>query len=77
MQKFVDEAEIEKTTGISSSPKEEDEFKVEKFDFCYICNEDAILECVDCDDRFCLNCFKEFHQDPDYKYHKYKKFQKK
>lgn len=66
--------------GRSNESKKEDDQpnddpEEEKLDFCYICSEDAALICLDCDrERFCLQCFKEFHEDPDYRSHRYARF---
>lgn len=44
--------------------------------WCAICNEDAIVRCLDCDgDLFCAACFKEIHaDDEEYREHKTKKY---
>lgn len=48
---------------------------LEELPFCEICNEDACLRCLECENLFCRNCFKEFHDEEDYKTHKTKPYQ--
>ncbi|KAI8340668.1 hypothetical protein BC941DRAFT_417876 [Chlamydoabsidia padenii] len=50
-------------------------------DWCCVCNEDATIECQDCDhDRFCAQCFYEGHQsdtaDYGFSKHRAKKYTK-
>lgn len=62
-------SEADRPSGLNDEPEEE------KLDFCYICSEDAKLVCIDCDrERFCVQCFKEFHEDIEYRSHRYAKF---
>ncbi|KAJ3022741.1 Abscission/NoCut checkpoint regulator [Thoreauomyces humboldtii] len=42
--------------------------------WCCICNDDAVLICVDCDeDYYCQNCFREGHMDAENRRHIAKK----
>ncbi|CAO3581544.1 unnamed protein product [Absidia cylindrospora] len=50
-------------------------------DWCCVCNEDAVIECDDCDnDRFCRQCFYDGHQsdmaDYGFSKHRAKKYTK-
>lgn len=47
---------------------------LEELPFCEICNEDAVIRCLDCEDIFCHRCFLEFHEEEDYKTHKTKPY---
>lgn len=43
--------------------------------WCQICNEDAVIKCVDClGDLYCKQCFLDFHDDSDLKKHKTEPF---
>jgi len=76
VKKLMEEVELEKKLTGQKDEQHTDRLKDDDgIEFCYICNEDATLDCKDCDDRFCLGCFKEFHQDPDYRAHRYSKIQ--
>ena len=80
VEKFVDEAKLDSKSSANYNRKKECTAEKEandEVDFCYICTEDAVLDCKDCEDLFCLNCFKEFHQDPEYRNHRYSKFRSK
>lgn len=47
----------------------------EELPWCTICNEDAIVRCIGCDgDLFCRSCFKEIHDDEEYREHRTKPF---
>lgn len=48
---------------------------LEELPFCEICNEDASLRCLECENLFCSRCFREFHDEEDYKTHKTKPYQ--
>lgn len=80
VKRFVDEVKLEQSTGHTDQADDDQADQQEaddRLDFCYICSEDATIECKDCEDRFCLNCFKEFHQDPEYRRHRYLRFNPK
>ncbi len=47
---------------------------LEELPFCEICNEDAVIRCLECEDIFCHSCFMEFHDEEDYKSHKPKPY---
>lgn len=47
----------------------------EELPWCTICNEDATIRCDGCDgDLFCRGCFKEIHDDEEYRAHKTKPY---
>lgn len=71
---------IESLTLVETEPgkEEEEEFKVEEYPWCIICNEDATLRCTQCDgDLYCKRCFRECHADADIKDHQSEPYQKK
>ena len=71
------ELEDSKRDGLKEKGRPNDP-EEEKLDFCYICSEDAALVCIDCDrERFCVQCFKEFHEDLEYRSHRYARFNPK
>lgn len=47
---------------------------LEELPFCEICNEDAVIRCLECENIFCHRCFLEFHDEEDYKTHKIKPY---
>lgn len=47
---------------------------LEELPFCEICNEDAVIRCLECENIFCHRCFLEFHDEEDYKSHKTKPY---
>lgn len=51
---------------------------LEELPWCTICNEDAKIRCVDCDDElYCKSCFREIHHDDEeYRSHRTKTYQK-
>uniref|UniRef100_A0A1B0D3S6 FYVE-type domain-containing protein n=1 Tax=Phlebotomus papatasi TaxID=29031 RepID=A0A1B0D3S6_PHLPP len=50
----------------------------EELPWCTVCNEDAIIRCIDCDgELFCRECFKDIHDDEEYKSHRTKRYQRK
>lgn len=62
----LDEDERELLSIIPQAPKKD----TEELPWCEICNEDATLRCLECENLFCDRCFKEFHYEEDYKTHK-------
>ncbi|XP_076815803.1 abscission/NoCut checkpoint regulator-like [Clavelina lepadiformis] len=46
----------------------------EEFPWCFMCNDDAIIRCITCEDLFCKTCFRISHKDSDMKGHKTEKF---
>lgn len=61
----VDEHERE---FFASLPKPSE--ATEELPWCTICNEDALIRCKGCDgELFCKTCFKEVHDDEEYKNH--------
>lgn len=66
-----DEQELISTVPVAPGQKKE----LEELPFCEICNEDASLRCLECENLFCANCFREFHDEEDYKTHKTKPYQ--
>lgn len=63
---IFDEEERELLSGIPQAPTKD----TEELPWCEICNEDASLRCLECENLFCDSCFKEFHYEEDYKSHK-------
>lgn len=49
---------------------------MEELPFCEICNEDAVLRCMECENLFCRRCFREFHDEEEYKEHTTKPYKK-
>lgn len=68
----VDPEEEELIAGIPPAPGQGK--NLEELPFCEICNEDASLRCLECENLFCASCFKEFHDEEDYKTHKTKPY---
>lgn len=77
MKQYLEEAKLE---DIVLDPDEEelmstipkapgDKKDLDELPFCEICNEDATLRCLECENLFCKGCFKEFHYEEDYKSH--------
>lgn len=62
----LDEDEREFLSSIPQAPTKD----TEELPWCEICNEDATLRCLECENLFCDRCFKEFHYEEDYKTHK-------
>lgn len=58
-------------------PPKEGTADLEELPWCTICNEDAKLRCLGCDgELYCNACFKEIHDDEEYKQHRTKPYQK-
>lgn len=71
---YTDE-EKELLEGIPKPPKNPED--LEELPWCTICNEDAKQRCLDCDgELYCNACFKEIHDDEEYRRHRSKKYQK-
>jgi abscission/NoCut checkpoint regulator len=66
-----DEEELISTIPAAPGQKKDQE----ELPFCEICNEDAVLRCLECENLFCRACFKEFHDEEDYKTHQTKPYQ--
>lgn len=86
MRQYLEEAKLddivldpEEQELISSIPAAPGQSKkdLDELPFCEICNEDATLRCLECENLFCRNCFKEFHDEEDYKTHKTVSYQAK
>lgn len=80
MKQYLDEAKLDE---IASDPDEVDlissipaagQKDLEELPFCEICNEDATLRCLECENLFCGSCFREFHDEEDYKTHNTKPY---
>lgn len=69
----LDPEEQEIIEGIPQAPGQKKDS--EELPFCEICNEDASLRCLECENLFCGSCFREFHDEEDYKTHKTKPYQ--
>lgn len=82
MKKYLEEAKLEdivldpdEQEFLSSIPPAPGQKKdLEELPFCEICNEDATLRCLECENLFCVSCFREFHDEEDYKTHKTKPY---
>ena len=83
MKQYLEEAKLEdivldpdEQELISSIPPAPGQKKdLEELPFCEICNEDASLRCLECENLFCASCFREFHDEEDYKSHKTKPYE--
>lgn len=73
--KLPDLDETIESEFINSIPKPENKKDIEELPFCEICNEDAVIRCLECENIFCHRCFLEFHEDEEYKNHKTKPYQ--
>lgn len=69
----LDPDEEELMSTIPQAPGEKK--NLDELPFCEICNEDATLRCLECENLFCNSCYKEFHEEEDYKTHKTKPYQ--
>jgi len=61
----------------SLDAKEEEDVEIvsDSLPWCQICNEDAVVKCIDCmGDLYCKQCFLDFHDDSDLKRHKTEPF---
>lgn len=84
VMKYLEEAKLPEFTLdpdeqelISSLPLPPgvDKKDLEELPFCEICNEDAVIRCLECENIFCHRCFLEFHDEEDYKTHKTKPYE--
>lgn len=83
MKQYLEEAKLdeivldpEEQELISTIPQAPGQKKdLDELPFCEICNEDASLRCLECENLFCASCFREFHDEEDYKTHKTKPYQ--
>jgi len=41
--------------------------------WCFMCNDDATIKCVECDDLFCRSCYKQVHKDRDMRGHHHRR----
>jgi abscission/NoCut checkpoint regulator len=67
----LDPDEQELIESIPPAPNKQD---TEELPFCEICNEDAVIRCLECENIFCHRCFLEFHDEEDYRAHKTKPY---
>jgi len=82
MKQYLEEAKLDEIVLdpdeeeiMSSVPPAPGQKKdLEELPFCEICNEDASLRCLECENLFCVSCFREFHDEEDYKSHKTKPY---
>ncbi|GAB0100489.1 abscission/NoCut checkpoint regulator [Sergentomyia squamirostris] len=82
-QKYLEESALEdnildpdEKELISSLPPPSKD--TEELPWCTICNEDATIRCTDCDgELFCRECFKDIHDDEEYKAHRTKAYKGK
>jgi len=73
--KLPDLEETAESEFMNSIPKPENKKDIEELPFCEICNEDAVIRCLECENIFCHKCFLEFHDEEEYKSHKTKPYQ--
>ncbi|XP_058116544.1 abscission/NoCut checkpoint regulator [Anopheles ziemanni] len=72
------DSDEEVLSPVKTSPRPGNEGDEEELPWCTICNEDAVLRCLGCDnDLYCNSCFKEFHYDEDPREHKTLAFKQK
>uniref|UniRef100_A0A6B2EJ23 Putative zinc finger protein n=1 Tax=Phlebotomus kandelakii TaxID=1109342 RepID=A0A6B2EJ23_9DIPT len=78
-QRYIAETSLEEILDpdekelISSLPPPSGD--TEELPWCTVCNEDAIIRCLGCDgELFCRECFKDIHDDEDYRAHRTKPF---
>lgn len=79
IQQCLDEVKLEDVVGdLESSEKPENkisnENELKELPFCEICNEDAEIRCIDCENLFCSRCFREFHDEEEYREHSTKPY---
>lgn len=83
VKRYLEEAKLE---DLVLDPDEEelmatipeapgDKKNLDELPFCEICNEDATLRCLECENLFCASCYKEFHYEEDYRTHRTKPYQ--
>ncbi|KAI9144202.1 hypothetical protein BKA69DRAFT_1036172 [Paraphysoderma sedebokerense] len=71
---------IPSLAGLEDFVKPNHNRKEDELPWCCICNDDATIRCVDCDDDlYCVACYKEGHpkSDEEYRNHKTVRFQNK
>lgn len=71
---FVADPDEEELIASIPPPPSGNKKDLEELPFCEICNEDAVLRCLECENIFCHRCFLEFHDEEDYKNHKTKPY---
>lgn len=66
----MDEVKLDQKASrdvIMSDGVEEQEFRTDSFElpWCVLCNNDASVRCIDCDDLYCQSCSTEVHRKSD------------
>lgn len=81
-KKYLEEAKLpdftltnEEKEFIEGLPKTNKD--TQELPWCTICNEDAIIRCLGCDgELFCRTCFRECHDDEDFREHQTQPYRK-
>ena len=82
IKRILEEDRLEQSmrdAGISiklptESINKEDEEEEEELPWCFMCNADATVKCITCEDLYCNKCFKIAHDKYDLKAHNYEKY---
>lgn len=80
IKRALEEAKLEKKFENKASSMEEDcsEEEINELPWCIICNENATVKCLDCDNSlYCSSCFKEGHDYFEMKNHETEPFSSK
>ncbi|KAJ3302757.1 Abscission/NoCut checkpoint regulator [Kappamyces sp. JEL0829] len=71
-------ANLGSVLGKAPPPVKKEDLIDETDGWCCICNEDGAVTCAECDDDvYCLSCFREGHQDGEFRKHMAEKLVRK